>query len=619
MSNAIGIDFGTSKSYLAYIDRSIISSAPPNIAIQDKLIPSDNDFPYFRNSPFQGVPTVVNAFLKDEDLQVYSGFPAIDPNTEHFQPGVLISDLKERTQNVGTSRIIMIGEREYPIEGFVARFLYEMRHRSKELVNTEIDPKGITITVPAKSRALQRITIQYAATIAQFKGEISIVEEPVAAFLYYRHTEPDFFYSVTPKYALVVDFGGGTCDIAVVRYDNNHLPIVVGRAMGEFGGERIDELILKNCWLDNPWFNRSDSNRKFTLSTSDYDQLSDFQNRALLAYVRLAKEDLSQRPEVDPRVNISDISHREIGEWLAPTFSRNDLNRLLKEVLVEVKYADDPVIRENSIFQHVENLIALALGSARIKRSNIKKLIFAGGSINLPGFTEMVVDLLKSNHTKVSDPPNHQLQAVDILHKNSDICVAGGAAIHQLYKYSEKKEWKGAVTSTLSSNYYLIHNSNQHGAKEESILGKEGQELPIDKRGFRKSRLIYPAYKPPKGDLYITLRQGLDTLMQRSELHSEPIFIDEKYCSSGLSAFIKVIMIEYLIDDFGVLFTISWTPGNFLLGLNHRAKIESEPEFIEPEIKDKIGIQTDLTKLLPHHPNNQNRISLLRRLFIPLL
>ncbi len=94
--------------------------------------------------------------------------------------------------------------------------------REAAVADDPTQPARVVVTVPASFQAAQRIDTQRASELAglEVRGG-DLLDEPVAAFLDYLVTHRDSLLpEVTqPKKLVVFDFGGGTCDVAVLRLE----------------------------------------------------------------------------------------------------------------------------------------------------------------------------------------------------------------------------------------------------------------------------------------------------------------------------------------------------------------------------------------------------------------
>lgn len=129
------------------------------------------------------------------------------------------------------------------IGGHVLRFL---------MGSAPADPSAVVVTVPASFQVAQRHETVAAAAHAGFDLlKTQLLDEPLAAFIDFLATQPSRL-SITPGTScnlLVFDFGGGTCDIAVLsltRAADGQLA-VAPRSISRFhrlGGGDIDAAIV---------------------------------------------------------------------------------------------------------------------------------------------------------------------------------------------------------------------------------------------------------------------------------------------------------------------------------------------------------------------------------------
>ena len=133
--------------------------------------------------------------------------------------------------------------------------MVEPQEIERQFADVEIGP--VTITVPAESDFRKRQATIYAARVAGFR-DVQILEEPVAAYLYHAY-KPNTELSLKRDKSittLVIDFGGGTCDMAIVRKEaGSDVPVVLatktvkhGDKIVDIGGNNIDEAIVKR-WI----------------------------------------------------------------------------------------------------------------------------------------------------------------------------------------------------------------------------------------------------------------------------------------------------------------------------------------------------------------------------------
>ena len=112
-------------------------------------------------------------------------------------------------------------------------------------IGKKITIKNSVITVPAYFNKKQREATKYTAEILGLKVQ-TMINEPTAASLAYAFESLEN----TEKRIIVIDFGGGTLDITLLRYkkDENAVYCDVKFTYGDtnFGGEDFDNILIKN-------------------------------------------------------------------------------------------------------------------------------------------------------------------------------------------------------------------------------------------------------------------------------------------------------------------------------------------------------------------------------------
>ena len=99
--------------------------------------------------------------------------------------------------------------------------------------------KQCVITVPAHYNDIQRKSVIDAARMAEL-DLTAIIEEPVAAALYYSSTGKQ----LDEEIILVYDFGGGTFDLTLITKSGNSLSVIAKDGMNKLGGKEFDEIVM---------------------------------------------------------------------------------------------------------------------------------------------------------------------------------------------------------------------------------------------------------------------------------------------------------------------------------------------------------------------------------------
>lgn len=575
---AVGIDFGTTKSLLAYIDRDTNTKTPPSFTkflADASLTPSPSDAPYYRRQmgiDIQPVPTVISINRLSKDLHsphLVPGFSALNKNQPGFENYHLVSDIKARIASTDPAqRTISLDEKHsYPVVGLAACFFAALRKHATDLQTVPVDKKGVTITVPAKSSTIQRMSTRFAALVAGFKGKIELLEEPVAAFLYHRHIRPELFENKTktPQCALVLDLGGGTCDLAVIEYEQDALPKVIGRAMARFGGGDIDKLFLYKFWLEEFTSPNKPESETPLMSSDEFEgkRFGESNRALLLAHARLAKEHLSSTGDSFYIKDVEGVIPNKKGRErisAAPKVYRADFEVMLQEAPIKAYYPSDNDEKSLSVKEHLETLIKSVLKDSDLNPNKIKHLIFAGGSVHLPGIRDWALNLLEDETGEAHQTKKFK-EGINIHSNNPEICVAGGAAVHQLYKHHKKKKWRKVIEPTLSTDFELVHFQDWDGGEEKKsiMLGKQKDLLPIVKNQWNPKIIMDPKPWPRDGKYHVEIRAEDDLIAHYT--------LEDKFSSKNrLYQILKALMVTYEINEFGILTKIELTPGSIFGG-----------------------------------------------------
>ncbi|NLW84332.1 MAG: Hsp70 family protein [Phycisphaerae bacterium] len=252
----------------------------------------------------------------------------------------------------------------------VSSLILKKIRQDGSIENGEIS--DVVISVPAHFDEARRKATMDAGTLAGF-NVIGIVNEPVAAALYYATTQ-----SVTGR-VLVYDLGGGTFDVSILDVDGRNMNIVCSQGDHALGGVDFDKKVLE---LFEDLY-RKEYNTELIESEQDRARYED--------EAEDVKKTLSRRPVArkilyGPAGSLRiEITRQQFEEAIEPLIART-------EILIEV-----------------------ALEEAKSKAGDINKVLLVGGSTRIP----MVVERLTA---KFGFAPDNAV--------NVDECVALGAAIH---------------------------------------------------------------------------------------------------------------------------------------------------------------------------------------------
>lgn len=227
----LGIDFGTSNTTVAWVDPR--TGRPSSFRIEgEEKIPSVVYFP-----PNEASPSIGSAAMSMYEM----ANDITDPEERmEFLSGV-ISGIKQNMDE--DSKIYLPDGKIKSYTDILAIFLESIKKEvDRTLRSRGQEASEACITHPVNFSTEKKRILKTSAERAGFK-KIHLLEEPVAASFGY---ESDDAYK--GKGIMIYDFGGGTFDLAYIKFDSNGdrfmLP-PLGDA--ECGGEKIDRL-LYDLW-----------------------------------------------------------------------------------------------------------------------------------------------------------------------------------------------------------------------------------------------------------------------------------------------------------------------------------------------------------------------------------
>ncbi len=350
----IGIDLGTSNSAAA-----VLVGGKPTI------IPSAEGATQYGKA----FPSYV-AFTSDGQRLV--GEPARRQAVTN--PENTISAIK---RSMGTDYKVNVMGKEYSPQEISAFILQKIKKDAEAFLGEEVH-KAV-ITVPAYFNDNQRTATKDAGTIAGL-DVVRLVNEPTAASLAYgidKEQEEELEI-------MVFDFGGGTLDVTIMEFGGGVFEVRSTSGDTKLGGTDMDNAIM-NFLAD-----------EFKRDTGVDIMADDQAVQRLREAAEKAKIELSTTLTAD--INLPFITATADG----PKHLTTSLSRAKLEELV------DPIIKKCS------GPMEQALSDAKMKKSDIDKIILVGGPTRMPVVQKFVEDYVSKSIERGIDPME---------------CVAIGAAI----------------------------------------------------------------------------------------------------------------------------------------------------------------------------------------------
>lgn len=252
----------------------------------------------------------------------------------------------------------------------------------------------VCITIPARFDNNQRTATINALKRCGFSDKsISILSEPSAATATYINENPNHGDRI-----LVFDFGGGTFDVSIVNIANGDIVVETNRGNNTLGGVDIDKIVLD--WM------KEDYERLFhkPLKTSDDDK-----KRNILTKLLFKAEETKIRLSTEKAVEVSlegiPGTMTDDGDDATLTFTRASFEIKIKPIL-----------------EAVLKVVEEALNACHLKKSDIRDVVFVGGSTRIPILKDTVYKYFDCQKVKES--------------VNPDDCVSKGACLSFMYGFN---------------------------------------------------------------------------------------------------------------------------------------------------------------------------------------
>ncbi|MFQ5693704.1 MAG: molecular chaperone DnaK, partial [Nitrospinota bacterium] len=227
----IGIDLGTTKSVVAYMDGD-----------EPVVIPGEDGSPIlpsvigFRESgPVVGEEARREAIAR-ADRTIYSVKRFMGRSFEDVREDLHFLPFEVSPEEGGVLHI-RVGETEYTPPELSAVILRELKRRAERHLGREV--RKAVVTVPAYFNDSQRQSTKDAGKIAGLEV-LRIVNEPTAASLAYgldRKKE---------GLIAVYDFGGGTFDVSILKLHEGIFEVLSTCGDTHLGGDDIDYLLVEH-------------------------------------------------------------------------------------------------------------------------------------------------------------------------------------------------------------------------------------------------------------------------------------------------------------------------------------------------------------------------------------
>ena len=364
MSKIIGIDLGTSNTAA-----SVMEGGKPTI------IPSAEGM----SVAGKAFPSYV-AFTKDGQRLV--GEPARRQAVAN--PDGTATAFKRR---MGESVKIKLQGKDYTPQQLSAFLLQKVKQDAESFLGDTVE-KAV-ITVPAYFNDNQRQATKDAGTIAGLEV-VRIINEPTAACLAYGLDKKS-----KDEKIMVFDLGGGTLDVTIMEFGGGVFEVLSTSGDTKLGGTDMDNVLVDHVCSE---FKRE----------TGLDVKSD---SMAMQRVREASE--------KAKIELSNVFETDLN--LPFITAENNVPKHLVQKLTRAKLESlvDPIV------QRCKHSIEQALSDAKLKTTDITKIILVGGPTRMPIVQKFVEEFVGKKVERGVDPME---------------CVAQGAAIQAAVLTGEVKD-----------------------------------------------------------------------------------------------------------------------------------------------------------------------------------
>jgi len=209
----LGIDFGTTHTVVAWIDRG--------------------NYPIVSFEDGDAIPSIIS--LDPAGALSFGRTEAGWPQLRSFKR--LLDGARPDTE-------VMLGGRPFLLAELLAQFLGHVREQLLGHSNAAAGATGpleAAVSVPANASTAQRLMTIDAFRRAGFDVK-AVLNEPSAAGFEYAHRFRETLNSKR-EYVLVYDLGGGTFDASLIRMVERSNEVVSSHGVSRLGGDDFDEVI----------------------------------------------------------------------------------------------------------------------------------------------------------------------------------------------------------------------------------------------------------------------------------------------------------------------------------------------------------------------------------------
>ena len=290
------------------------------------------------------------------------GRPALERSVDSMRPG-FVPAFKPYLERESTRTLTRLGSRTYSARDVARLFLRELLAEIKEVTGVRI--RDLVLTTPVEAFETYRAELSGIANQLGVR-QLRFIDEPVAAALGYGLSLG------RPRLILVVDFGAGTLDFALVSFSardaEGGTARVIAKRGDALGGKHVDQWLLGD-------FSKT---MGYGLEDDDRDEEGRLWRQFMLAEARRVKEALFFQPTSIFQLTPPDHLRSLCSEGMR---SDDPWMEVTRDHLVSI-------LEENQVYDRLEKCLDDVLEDAvgaSIGEDDIEEVLMVGGSSLLPG------------------------------------------------------------------------------------------------------------------------------------------------------------------------------------------------------------------------------------------